>query len=68
VLAERGYQGGIEWLTGFVDDDTGEDNRMFAIETLGRAGKVNLFSDRKRWREWWKVNKDRFARAAAEPK
>jgi hypothetical protein len=68
VLAERGYQEGTEWLIGFADDDTGEDNRMFAIETLGRACQVNFFSDKARWREWWKVNKHRLARAAAEPK
>ncbi len=63
VLSQWGYREGIEWMIEFVDDDTSGGNRMFAIETLGRACKVNFFSDRKRWRQWWEANKERFPSA-----
>jgi hypothetical protein len=48
----------------YVDNDTGEGARMFAIRPLGRACGVNYFSDKKRWREWWSANRLRFPSAA----
>ena len=65
VLSDWGYREGIEWMIEFVDDDTSGGNRMFAIETLGRACKVNFFSDKKRWRQWWEVNRRSFPSASA---
>jgi hypothetical protein len=67
VLAEWGYREGIEWLIGFVDEDSGPGNRMFAIRTLGRSCRVNFFSDKARWRQWWEANRSRFPEAAPGP-
>jgi hypothetical protein len=63
ILACWGYHEGIEWLIEWVDDDIAEGNRMAAIRALARACGVNFFSDKQRWREWWKANGSRFPSA-----
>jgi len=63
LLADWGYGEGIEWLIEWVDSDLSPGNRMFAISALGRACGVNFFSDKKRWRAWWKGNRHRFPSA-----
>ena len=63
IFAGWGYCEGIKWLIEWVDNDESEGNRMFAIRTLGRACGVNFFSDKKRWRAWWKANRHRFPSA-----
>jgi len=63
-LAEWGFREGVAWLIEWVDNDLSSGNRMFAIRTLGRTCGVNFFSDKKRWREWWRERRDRFPSAA----
>ena len=64
----QGCREGIEWLIGWVDNDTSEGNRMFAIRALGRACGVNFFSDMKRWKDWWSANRDKFPSAVENSK
>ena len=63
LLTRWGYCEGITWLIEWVDNDYSGGNRMFAIERLGRACGVNFFSDKARWKKWWKENRHRFPNA-----
>ncbi len=63
-LARWRCREGIEWLIERVDGDASAGGGMRAIRILGPATGVNFFSDKERWRDWWRVNEERFPSAA----